>query len=84
MKDHLVWVGLLMLFGYSLYFVIWPEKAQKLYRSNFDLNSPMKWYKPDTWQRALPSAFVFRIVGLVLLVLSLYLLYGLARHSTII
>ena len=82
MKDYFDLVGLLVTFGYGLYFMIWPERALKLFRSNFDLNRPMKWYKPNTWQRAMPSAFVFRVVGVVLLVLSLFLLYGLVRHST--
>jgi len=79
MKDNFALVGVFVTFGYGLYFTIWPGKAEKLFRSNFDLNGPMKWYKPNTWQRAMPSAVVFRVVGVVLLVLSLFLLYGLVR-----
>jgi hypothetical protein len=76
----LVWP--LVALGCGLYYMIWPEKAEKLYRSNFDLEGPMKWYKPNTWQRAMPPVFVFRVVGVALLVLSLFLLYNLLRHPT--
>jgi len=82
MKDIFALVGIFVAFGYGLYFIIWPEKAQKLFRSNFDLEGSMKWYKPDTWQRAMPPAFVFRVAGVILLVLSLFLLYSLVRSST--
>jgi hypothetical protein len=54
MKDGFVLVGLFVAFVYGLYSIIWPEKAEKAYRSNFDLDGPMKWYKPNTWQREMP------------------------------
>ena len=81
MKDTFDLIVFFVMFGCGLYYMIWPEKAEKLYRSNFDLESPMTWYKPSTWQRGMPPVFVFRVVGVLLLVFSLFRLYGLVHPA---
>lgn len=69
------WVWFILVFGYGLFYIGWPEKARQQYLSHFDVDSPMKWYKPNTYLRFRPPAVAFRLFGLVLIAMAISLIY---------
>ena len=72
--------GILVLFAYGLFFIIWPEKGREWYLRPFDLNGPTRWYKPNTCLKFKPSLVVFRVFGAVAICLGILVLY-LWKHS---
>jgi hypothetical protein len=72
--------GILVLFAYGLFFIIWPERGREWYLRPFDLNGPTRWYKPNTWLKFKPGLVVFRVFGAVAICLGILVLY-LWRHS---
>ncbi len=75
-----LWFGILVVFGYGLFFIVWPEKAREWFLRAYNLDAPTQWYKPNTWLKSTPSLVVFRILGAVALCLGIIVLYFL-RHS---
>jgi uncharacterized protein YjeT (DUF2065 family) len=65
----------LVLLGYGIFFVIWPDKARRMYMAHFDPDSPLKWYNPRTYLRSELPAFVFRIAGIAFILFGLFVLY---------
>ncbi len=53
--------GILVVFGYGLFFIIWPKKAREWFLRPYNLDAPTQWYKPKTWLKFTPSLGVFRI-----------------------
>lgn len=79
MNDTVIWIVILILLVYGLYMLVWPEKALELFMSQYDLTSPIKWHKPKTWLREKPPVIFFQMAGVLFIILSLYLVYGLIR-----
>jgi uncharacterized protein YjeT (DUF2065 family) len=75
-----VMFGILVLLGYGLFFMIWPEKGREWYLRPFDVDAPSRWYKPSTWLNLKPDLIIFRIIGGVAICLGLVVLY-LWKHS---
>jgi hypothetical protein len=74
-ETGIEWIVIVMLIGYGLFYVIWPGKARQQYMSHFDVASPIKWYKPNTYMRHELPAVAFRVVGVVFIVLSIFVFY---------
>ena len=66
-------IGVLFI-GYGFFGLLWPQKIQKYFMANYDLKSPLKWHNPATWLRYKPNLFIFRILGILVIVLGVLLL----------
>ena len=75
----MTWIVVIIPVGFGIYYLFWPGHAQQQFMSRFDLDSPVKWYKPNTFLRFSPPVIVFRILGAVLILFGL-LLYSLPAH----
>jgi hypothetical protein len=63
----------LIVFGYGVFFVFWPEKARQQFLAPFNLEAPTKWYKPNTYMKFRPPVAAFRIIGVVAICASILL-----------
>ena len=68
-------IGILVVLGYGLFFIVWPEKAREQFLRPYKLDTPIRWYKPNTWLRLRPSLLFFRIVGATAICLGILVLY---------
>ena len=68
------WVVIVLTLGYGLFYVGWPQKARKQYLAHFDVDAPTKWYKPK-YLKSRPPAVAFRVFGIVLLAIGIFLIY---------
>ena len=59
---------------YGLFCIVWPHKVRGHFLANYGLESPLKWHNPATWLRHKPGLLVFRIVGILILVLAALLM----------
>ena len=64
-----------VLFGYGLFCIVWPESAQQQYLKSFDVGVQTTWYKPRTYLKSRPPRIVFRLVGIVLVAMSIGVIY---------
>jgi len=71
----MTFIGLLMAVAYSLFTIVWPEKVREWFLRGHNVDAPYLWYKPNTYLTFKPGTLVFRIVGLVMLILALMCLY---------
>ena len=69
------WFVIFLTFGYGLFCVFWPEKARQQYLAYFDVGAPTKWYKANTYLKFQPPPIAFRIFGVVLLGIGIFLIY---------
>lgn len=69
------WFVILVTFAYGLFCVVWPEKARKQYLTHFDVGAPTRWYKPRTFLKFQPSPVAFRLFGVFLLGIGIFLVY---------
>jgi hypothetical protein len=65
----------LVLFSYGLFCVVSPESARRQYLKSFDVDVSTTWYKPRTYLNSRPPRIVFRLVGIVLVTMSIGLIY---------
>ena len=49
----------------GLYFLLKPEEVRSRYLQNFNWETKLKWYDPSTYLREPPPLLLFRIIGLV-------------------
>ena len=73
------WFVILVTFGYGLFSLVWPEKARQQYLAHFDVGAPTKWYKSSTYLKFRPPPAAFRLFGVVLLGIGIFLVY--VRYS---
>lgn len=69
------WVVILLTTGYGLFSIVWPDKVREMYLSHFEVDEPAKWYKPNTYLTFRPPAVVFRLFGVVLLGIGIFLIF---------
>ena len=69
------WVVIVLTFGYGLFYVGWPQKARQQYLAHFDVDAPTKWYRPNTYLKFRPPTVAFRVFGVVLLGIAIFLIY---------
>jgi hypothetical protein len=75
LEKALAHLPALIMLGYGAFYAIWPERGRRMYMAHFDPDAPLKWYNPKTWLRSKPPTYLFRIVGVVFIVLGLLLFY---------
>jgi hypothetical protein len=69
------WVVIILTAGYGLFYVGWPQKARQQYLAHFDVDTPTKWYRPNTYLKFRPPTVAFRVFGVVLLAIAVFLIY---------
>jgi len=69
------WFVILVAFGYGLFCVVWPEKARQQYLAHFDVEAPTRWYKPGTYLKFRPPGVAFRVFGIFVLGIGVFLVY---------
>jgi len=74
-NDLVALIGISVLFGYGLFFAVWPDKARGQFLAQYDLDSPTKTFNPSTWLKFRPGPLAFRIIGILSVSLSLFLVY---------
>ena len=77
----IVWFGIVVLFTYGFYCVVWPNHARRQYLRYFDVAAPFKWYKSGTYLRSNIPTIAFRLFGLLLLGLGIFLIYLRIREN---
>jgi hypothetical protein len=73
---------ILITLGYGLFYVVWPEKGRNQFLAHFDVDGPVKWYRPNTYLTFKPPALAFRITGAALVCLGIFLIYILKTFGT--
>jgi hypothetical protein len=66
-------LAVVVLVGYGVFYLMWPDKARDQCLAHFKIGSPQRWYDPATWLRSKPPLILFRIFGLLILGLAFVL-----------
>jgi|GEM_PF-2977988 len=77
----MILIGILIAIAYSVFYIAWPEKARDWFLKGYKVDDQSLWYKPTTWLTVKPGILAFRIVGLVMLMLTFICLYFWIRSN---
>jgi uncharacterized membrane protein HdeD (DUF308 family) len=75
MRDGVILFTALMMFGYGLFLVFWPEIARKQFLAQYHVETPPRMLRPNTWLTFRPAIWVFIVAGIVMICLSIFVLY---------